>query len=83
MNTNMHGKEINLFDVHPCWTQHGNPERIASGRGRKLNLSATHHGDHDQFWIIETNQDGWEVRRWHASAVAHIEWVTANPESKP
>jgi hypothetical protein len=86
MNTNMDGKRINVFDVHPCWTPHGNPERVASGRGRVLTLSATHHGDHDQFWIVESIGDdtiGYrEVRRWHVNAVAHIEWC-ADTEAKP
>ena len=81
MNTNMHGKAINVFDVNPIWTPHGNPERVASGRGRQLNLDASHHGDHDQFWIVET-VDGWETRRWNVSQVAHIEWVKeATPPS--
>lgn len=73
MNTSMHNKLIRLIDLDPMWTQHGHPERITAGDGRRLLLSATHHGDHDEFWIVE-EVDGQETHRFSASAVKHIEW---------
>jgi hypothetical protein len=76
MNTAMNGRRINLIDITES-TVSGNPERHASGRGRQLALSATFHGDRDEFWIVETI-DGVEIRRWNAKAVAYIEWVQAD-----
>jgi hypothetical protein len=74
VNTEMDGRRINVIDITQS-TVSGNPERYASGSGRQLALSATFHGDRDEFWVVETI-DGVETRRWNAKAVAYIEWVT-------
>lgn len=80
MNTSMNGKPINMFEITDM-TISGNPERHSSGRGRSLALSATFHGDHDEFWIVET-LNGMETRRWNTKAVAHIEWVQDSAPGK-
>jgi len=73
MNTNMHGKLIDYIELNPMWTQNGNPQQVSAGRGRTLALSATHHGDHDQFWII-VSESGTEVARYNPRGVQHIRW---------
>lgn len=78
MNTNMNGKAIDLIDLDPHWTQSGNPERIEAGRdGVTLHLSATYHGDHDQFWIV-VSERGQEIARYSHRAVQHIRWSSQN-----
>jgi hypothetical protein len=72
MNTDMHGKKINVFEI-TISTVSGNPERHSSGRGAELYLSANCHGDRDEFWIVET-KSGMETRRWNTKAVSYIEW---------
>jgi hypothetical protein len=73
MNTKMHGKSIDYIELNPMWTQHGHPERVTSANGIMLSLSATHHGDHDQFWIV-ASEGGKEVARYNPSGVEHIRW---------
>jgi len=73
MNVNMHGKSINYIDLNPVWTQSGNPERIEAGNGITLSLSATYHGDHDEFWVVELKGDR-EVRRFSTRGIQHIRW---------
>lgn len=73
MNTKMHGKSIDYIELNPMWTQSGNPERVAARSGVALTLSATHHGDHDQFWIVMTDK-GKEVARYNPRGVEHIRW---------
>lgn len=76
MNTSMHGKAIDYIELNPIWTQGGNPERVIAGDGRTLQLSATHHGDHDQFWIVVFDC-GTEVSRYNPRGVQHIRWSAA------
>lgn len=72
MNTKMHGKLIDYIELNPMWTQSGNPERITSGDGQ-LFLSATYHGDHDEFWIVLVKNDK-ELSRYNPRGVQHIRW---------
>jgi len=74
VNTKMNGKLIDYIELNPMWTQSGNPERISSGNGCALTLSATHHGDHDQFWIVLV-KEGVEVARYNPRGVEHIRWT--------
>jgi len=54
----------------------GSPARIVSAKGTTLHLSATFHGDHDQFWVIES-RDGKEVARHAVRSIASIYWLSA------
>lgn len=81
MNTKMHGKSIDYIELNPMWTQSGNPERIYASDGVTLTLSATHHGDHDQFWVVMRNGKE-EIARYNPRGLEHIRWSppTSTPE---
>ena len=74
MNTNMNGKSIAHIDLKcDC---HGNPMCKVADRDRSLMLSATHHGDHDEFWVIELVNNGTkEVARYNVSSLDRIVWL--------
>lgn len=74
MNVSMHGKAIAYIELDPMWTQDGNPRMIRSGVADKLTLSATHHGDHDEFWVVSTHTGGYELARWRCAGIQHIGW---------
>lgn len=80
MNVSMHGKAIDYIDLNPAWTPCGNPERIVTGEGLTLSLSATHHGDHDEFWVIESKGEH-EVRRFNTRGIQHIKWSALGEEA--
>lgn len=82
MNTNMHGKSIDYIDLNPMWTQSGNPERIQARDGCTLTLSATHHGDHDQFWIVLSDR-GREIARYNPNGVQQIRWLPEPSNVEP
>lgn len=72
MNGKMHGKLIAHIDLHcDC---NGNPNCIITPRDGVLSLSATYHGDHEQFWVVQT-KDGKEVARYQARALDRIVWA--------
>lgn len=74
MNAEMHGRKIAHADLR-CDCQ-GNPNCIVSnnhGCGQ-LELSATYHGDHDEFWVVEKNA-GKEVARWNTRDLVRIVWA--------
>lgn len=79
MNTEMNGKAIDYIDLDPVWTQGGSPERIVACDGCTLHLSATFHGDHEQYWII-LSEKGQEVARYSPRGVQHIRW--SQPQGK-
>jgi hypothetical protein len=78
VNTSMHGQLIDYIELNPAWTQHGNPERVYSRDGMTLRLSATHHGDHDQFWIVLSSSTGVELTRYNPRGVERIQWLPDN-----
>ena len=78
MNTKMHGRKIKFIELDPGWTQHGNPESVGLYEPVNLHLSATHHGDHDQFWIV-ASKGGKEIQRYNPRGVQRIVWL---PESE-
>lgn len=73
MNTDMHGKAIAAIHFSGYHTQHGNPEELVAKGNKTLHLSATYHGDHDQFWVIESD-DGTEIARHNPKAIDRIIW---------
>ena len=78
MDTKMNGKRIRYIQLDPSWTEHGNPESVGLYDPVELHLSATHHGDHDQFWVV-ASKNGKEVSRYSTRGIQHIVWL---PESE-
>jgi len=72
MNVNMHRKPIAsiTFDGASSYQI----ETIYSKDGVHLELSATHHGDHDQFWVVK-KVDGREVARYSPRLIETIVWA--------
>lgn len=66
MNTNMNGRMVK----HIAFS---NGEMISPREGIKLKLSATHHGDHDEFWVVEFDNDK-EVSRHNCKHLETITW---------
>lgn len=67
MNTTMNGKQIERIFL-------SNDQRITTGGQRTLMLSATHHGDRDEFWVVQY-EDMVEVARHNCKYIVTIEWA--------
>jgi hypothetical protein len=78
MDTTMHGRRIKYIELDPGWTASGNPESVGRYEPADLHLSATHHGDHDQFWVV-LSVGGKETERYSTRGIKHIVW---SPESE-
>lgn len=78
MDTKMHGRRIKFIELDPHWTEAGNPESVGKYDQLDLRLSATHHGDHDQFWVV-ASEGGKEVSRYNVRGIQRIVW---SPESE-
>ena len=68
MTTAMDGKAISRI-----WFIADNGENIQADSVFSLELSATHHGDRDDFWIVQ-KKDGVEIARHNPRAISTIEW---------
>ena len=67
MNTKMHGAKLkNVY-----WP---NGELVIADDSTRLHLSATYHGDHDEFWIVQTNKHDMEVARYNIRYVESFAW---------
>jgi len=71
MTTNDHGKKISEVWVPGEGDAYNH--RYQSKDGLELELSATHHGDHDEFWIV-MKRDGAETGRINPRQVTEISW---------
>lgn len=74
MNLNMNGRSIAAIYFEGgvgCYS--GNPEMIRENGDLTLHLSATFHGNHEQYWVIEAVK-GTEFRRHNVGSIATIEW---------
>lgn len=71
MNTLMNGRKVS----HICWILGADSiEEIARSDERgQLELVASYHGDHDEFWITKI-KDGVEIRRFNCKYLSYIEW---------
>ncbi len=50
---------------------------VQARHGVKLHLSATHHGDHDEFWIVESRViTGEEIARHNPRYIETFIWET-------
>lgn len=80
MNVDMHGKSITAICFNPFVRHlHGEPNPICAGGNKTLHLSATYHGDHDEFWVIESD-DGKEIARHNCKQLSSIIWTAAEIE---
>jgi len=72
MNTQMHGKKI----ARIIWTGENlwHSDIAADGEFKTLELSATFHGDHDEFWVIE-REYGKEIARHNCRNISTIVWA--------
>ena len=77
MNTaEMNGKEI--ATIYWPDSDDNNTTVLATGGNVLLQMSATHHGDHDEFWIVEyrkINGDFVEVARHNPRYVETFNWA--------
>jgi hypothetical protein len=71
MNTEMHGRKIAriIFDGASSYQIH----EVRSEGNVQLELSATYHGDHDEFWVLKL-VDGEEVERYAPRLIETITW---------
>lgn len=70
----MHGKLID--EVTWPSTEEESGQFLHSIRGNQLHLSATHHGDHDEFWILMSRKiSGREISRYNVRYVKSIKWA--------
>lgn len=69
MNTDMNGKGIK--SIH--WGEAGS---IHAEGEKTLHLSATYHGDRDEFWVVESYA-GKEVARHNCKSIGTIIWTDA------
>ena len=73
MNNNMNGRAIQrIFFAGGVGNYSGNPEMIEANGERRLNLSATFHGD--EFCVVESDANYRELRRHSIRSIATIEW---------
>lgn len=81
MNTNMHGRAVRRIEYidGPL----GNPQFWEQGlkwtAGQSMVLSATYHGDRDEFWLVLRDADGKELERRRAATVERIVWMEPLP----
>lgn len=72
MNLEMHGREIDrIATSEGCFIYSGT---VSSRDMTQLRLSATYHGDRDEFWVVREDSDGTELMRWNAKTLHAIEW---------
>ena len=69
MNKEMDGKQIKGI-----WLNGDKSVMADSKKGLTLELSATYHGDRDEFWVIG-KQHGKEIQRYNCRYVATIHWL--------
>jgi len=72
MNTKMHGRAISSIKLASGPFIH-----INDGSLRTLQLSATYHGDRDEFWVLHLESDGAESARYNARCLESIHWLEA------
>lgn len=78
MNTSMHGKKIQQI-IFPGGPGLGDPV-VRSGPLGQLELSATYHGDREEFWILQI-KDGIEIARHNTRLVESIVWAEDTSDS--
>lgn len=72
MTTEDHRKKI--AEVWLPGEGHAYNHCLRAKDGLDIELSATHHGDHDEFWIV-TKREGLETSRINPRQATEIVWV--------
>lgn len=70
MNTEMNGKQVKRI----WWNGANGDESMKTEGQRTLMLAATHHGDRDEFWVVQY-EDTVEVARHNCKYIETIEWA--------
>lgn len=73
MNIKMNGWAIDFITWPDTETDKG--QKLKTDKDRKLFLSATYHGDRDEFWVVEEFK-GVEVARYNTRFIDMISWIT-------
>lgn len=77
MNTEeMNGKIIN--NVYFPDNINNQPQVLCQTEDIKYHMSATYHGDHDEFWIVQSIKVGGKFKekaRWNPKYVEGWEWA--------
>ena len=71
MTPDMNGKRIR--EVWFPADANGQIQRLLAEPGLELRLSVTHHGDHDEVWIVQS-RDGVEIARHNPRYVETVTW---------
>ena len=77
----MNTSEMNKKQIKIVWWPDTDTEKdrnIRANDGTILEMSATHHGDHDEFWIVEYRKidgDFVEVARHNLRYVESFHWA--------
>jgi len=74
MNTGMNGKVIKQICLFGDTGDRSASPFISQQDKQILYLSASYHGDHDEFWVV-VEKDGKEVERHNCRNVACIVWM--------
>lgn len=74
MNIEMNGKKIDVVYLPDQNDECGRQLVTGSTGCASLHLSATYHGDHEEFWIVQMN-NGQEVARHNPRYVETIAWA--------
>jgi len=82
MNQEMHGKKISAIHWPNTESEKGRCLMAGYGECDEIYLSATYHGSHDEFWIVQM-KDGEEVARHNTAFVETIEWAKQTPSNAP
>jgi hypothetical protein len=73
MNTDMHWRKIDSIYWPDTQAEQGRFLSVGSYCD-DLRFSATHHGDHDEFWILAM-KDGKEIARYNPRFLESIIWA--------
>lgn len=74
MDRSMNGKKIDVVYLPDTNDEYGR-QLVAGHPGcESLHLSATYHGDHEEFWIVQIDK-GVEVARHNPRYVETIAWA--------
>jgi len=68
MNKEMDGKLI-------AWVIWPDGSKLTASDDVGIHFRATYHGDRSEFWIVESNSQGYEVRMHNTRTVDSWEWV--------
>lgn len=74
MNLDMDGKKIMAVSWPDSGNETGRSWRVGYTGCDGLFLSAKHHGDRDEFWVVQM-KGGEEVARHNARYIETIEWA--------